>query len=96
MRRCISKELLTDAKFWSSYLRSRSLESATSTAIAGATRDGLDRRYGAALVTYADDFVVLCWHGATEVLETTRRWMAGIGLALDEDKTRVCNTPDPS
>jgi hypothetical protein len=52
---------------------------------------GLDRRYGAVLVTYADDFVVLCRHGAAEVLETTRRWMASIGLALNEDKTRVCN-----
>jgi RNA-directed DNA polymerase len=52
---------------------------------------GLDRRYGAVLVTYADDFVVLCRHGAAEVLATTRRWMTGIGLALNEDKTRVCN-----
>ena len=52
---------------------------------------GLDRRYGAVLVNYADDFVVLCRHGAAEVLETTRRWMTGIGLALNEDKTRVCN-----
>src|ERR1700674_5013962 len=51
---------------------------------------GLDRRYGAVLVTYADDFVVLCQHGATEVLDTTRRWMASIGLALNETKTRVC------
>ncbi len=52
---------------------------------------GLDRRHGAVLVNYADDFVVLCRHGAAEVLETTRRWMTGIGLALNEDKTRVCN-----
>ena len=52
---------------------------------------GLDRRYGAVLVTYADDFVVLCRHGAAEVLETTRRWMGSIGLALNETKTRVCN-----
>ena len=48
---------------------------------------GLDRQYGAVLVTYADDFVVLCRHGAAEVLETTRRWMARIGLTLNEDKT---------
>jgi RNA-directed DNA polymerase len=34
---------------------------------------------------------VLCQHGATEVLETTRRWMASIGLALNETKTRVCH-----
>src|SRR2546428_626659 len=52
---------------------------------------GLDRRYGAVLVTYADDFVVLCRHGAAEVLETTRRWMTSIGLALNETKTRVCH-----
>lgn len=52
---------------------------------------GLDRQYGAVLVTYADDFVVLCRHGAVEVLETIRRWMASIGLVLNEDKTRVCH-----
>src|SRR5712691_5599618 len=52
---------------------------------------GLDRRYGAVLVTYADDFVVLCRHDAAAVLDTTRRWMASIGLALNETKTRVCN-----
>ena len=39
----------------------------------------------------ATHLVVLCRHGAAEVLETTRRWMTGIGLALNEDKTRVCN-----
>jgi RNA-directed DNA polymerase len=52
---------------------------------------GLDRQYDAVLVTYADDFVILCRHGAAEVLETTRRWMTGIGLALNEDKTRLRN-----
>jgi RNA-directed DNA polymerase len=52
---------------------------------------GLERRYGAVLVTYADDFVVLCRHDAAAVLDTTRRWMASIGLALNEHKTRVCN-----
>jgi len=52
---------------------------------------GLDRRYGAVLVTYADDFVVLCRHDAAVVLETTRRWMASIGLTLNETKTRVCD-----
>ena len=52
---------------------------------------GLDRRYGAVLVTYADDFVILCRHGAREVLETTRQWMTHIGLTLNETKTRVCH-----
>jgi RNA-directed DNA polymerase len=54
-------------------------------------KHGLDRQYGAVLVTYADDFVVLCRHGADEVVATIRRWMTSIGLALNEDKTRVCN-----
>jgi RNA-directed DNA polymerase len=52
---------------------------------------GLDRRFGAVLVNYADDFVVLCRHGADEVLETTRRWMTSIGLTLNDTKTRVCD-----
>jgi hypothetical protein len=52
---------------------------------------GLDHRYGAVLVTYADDFVVLCRHDAAAVLETTRRWMASIGLMVNETKTRVCD-----
>jgi RNA-directed DNA polymerase len=30
---------------------------------------GLEQRYGATLVTYADDFVIMCRHGADEVLE---------------------------
>lgn len=49
----------------------------------------LAERYGAELVTYADDFVVLCKHGAHEALEVIRRWMTRIGLALNEQKTSV-------
>jgi RNA-directed DNA polymerase len=52
---------------------------------------GLDRRYGARLVNYADDFVVLCRHGATEVLAQSQRWFAQMGLTLNEQKTRVCD-----
>jgi len=50
---------------------------------------GLDRRYGARLVNYADDFVVCCRHGAVEVLAQTRRWFTQMGLTLNEQKTRV-------
>ena len=50
---------------------------------------GLAERYGAVLVNYADDFVVLCKRGADEVHEITRRWMTRIGLALNEQKTVV-------
>ena len=52
---------------------------------------GLDRRYGARLVSYADDFVVLGRTGAPEVLAQTRRWFAQMGLTLNEQKTRVCD-----
>ena len=54
-------------------------------------KHGLDQRYGAVLVNYADDFVVLCRHGAQEVLETTRRWLTSIGLTLNEEKTKLRN-----
>jgi RNA-directed DNA polymerase len=50
---------------------------------------GLDRRYGARLVNYADDLVVLCRKGADEVLAQTRRWFTQMGLTLNEQKTRV-------
>jgi RNA-directed DNA polymerase len=52
---------------------------------------GLARRYGARLVNYADDFVVLCRRGAPEVLAQTRRWLTQMGLTLNEQKTRVCD-----
>ncbi|MBU4173834.1 MAG: group II intron reverse transcriptase/maturase [Actinobacteria bacterium] len=52
---------------------------------------GLDKRYGAVLVNYADDFVVLCRHGAREIHAITKAWMKEIGLTLNEDKTRVLN-----
>lgn len=51
----------------------------------------LAERYGAELVSYADDFVVLCKHGAQEALEVIRRWMTSIGLSLNEQKTSVKN-----
>ena len=52
-------------------------------------RRGLAQRYGAELVVYADDLVILCGRGAEEVLEITRRWMGVMGLELNEAKTRV-------
>jgi RNA-directed DNA polymerase len=53
---------------------------------------GLDEMYGAVLVNYADDFVVICRHGAEQVLERTRRWMTAIGLSINETKTCICDT----
>lgn len=52
---------------------------------------GFERRYGARLVNYADDFVVLCRRGAAEVLAQTRQGGQQMGLTLNEQKTRVCD-----
>jgi RNA-directed DNA polymerase len=52
---------------------------------------GLAWRYGARLVNYADDFVVLCRRGAAEVLAQTRPWFQQMGLTLNEQKTRLCD-----
>ena len=49
----------------------------------------LDTRYGAVLVVYADDFVVLCKRNAPQVLEIIRRWFTAMGLELNERKTAV-------
>jgi RNA-directed DNA polymerase len=50
---------------------------------------GLDRRYGAILVVYADDFVVLCKRNAGGALEEIRRLLSKIGLTINEAKTSV-------
>jgi RNA-directed DNA polymerase len=52
---------------------------------------GLAERFDARLVNYADDFVILCRHGADEVLAQTRRWIERMGLTLNEQKTRLCD-----
>ena len=49
----------------------------------------LDRRFGAVLVVYADDFVVLCQRDAKHVREIIRRWFTTMGLELNERKTSV-------
>jgi RNA-directed DNA polymerase len=50
---------------------------------------GVAQKYGATLVNYADDFVVLCRHGAQDVLDKTRRWLTCMGLTLNEKKTSI-------
>jgi RNA-directed DNA polymerase len=49
----------------------------------------LATKYRAELVTYADDFVVLCGGDARKVLDIIRQWMTKIGLTLNEAKTSV-------
>jgi len=52
-------------------------------------RCGLDKKYGAVLVTYADDLVVLCRRKPEQVLEITGRWMEQMGLCLNPEKTVI-------
>ncbi len=52
-------------------------------------RYGLDRKFEAVLVVYADDFVVLCRRGAEKILEITKAWMEQIGLELNMSKTAI-------
>jgi RNA-directed DNA polymerase len=52
-------------------------------------KHGFTERFGAVLVNYADDFVLLCRRYAPELLSITREWMKRIGLSLNETKTRI-------
>lgn len=54
-------------------------------------KHGLEQRYGAVLVNYADDFVVLCKRDASQALDVTRKWMTRIGLQINEEKTCIRN-----
>jgi len=59
-------------------------------------RSDMAREYGAVLVNYADDLVVLCRRNAAQALGVVRHWLTLIGLALNEDKTCVRNAREES
>jgi len=52
-------------------------------------RRGLERRWGARLVRYADDFVVLCRRGTEQPMALIREVLQRLGLSLNETKTKV-------
>lgn len=52
-------------------------------------QSGQGKRFGAVVVNYADDFVILSRNKAAEALEWTRGAMERIGLTLNESKTRL-------
>ncbi|MBI4806068.1 MAG: group II intron reverse transcriptase/maturase [Desulfovibrio sp.] len=52
---------------------------------------GLDKKYGAVLVNYADDFVILCRHGAKAVLARVNGYFEKMKLSLNQNKTSVRN-----
>lgn len=49
----------------------------------------LGKKYGARIVNYADDFVVVCRKDAAEVLAVVKRWLSAMKLTLNETKTCV-------
>ncbi len=55
---------------------------------------GYAQRFGAQIVTYADDLVICCKYGATEALPVMRQIMARLKLTVNEEKTHVCRVPE--
>jgi hypothetical protein len=56
---------------------------------------GLEQSLGTRLVTYADDFVILCRRGSAEnALQHLRELMGKLKLTVNEGKTRICRVPD--
>jgi RNA-directed DNA polymerase len=51
---------------------------------------GNERKFNSRIVSYADDFVILCRRSADEALAEAERILTGIGLQLNETKTRLC------
>jgi RNA-directed DNA polymerase len=57
----------------------------------GWRQTGRGEQYRAAIVNYADDFVILSRGKATEALEWTREVLGRLGLTLNEKKTSIRN-----
>jgi RNA-directed DNA polymerase len=54
---------------------------------------GHERRLGAYIVNYADDFVICCRHRVQEALAVMREMMSKLKLTVNEAKTHVCCVP---
>src|ERR1035441_2858536 len=57
---------------------------------------GYEERLQAQIVSYADDFVICCGHGAEQALTAARQIMTKLKLTINEAKTRVCRLPEES
>jgi RNA-directed DNA polymerase len=55
---------------------------------------GHEKRLGAHIVNYADDFVICCRERAEEALATMRDLMSRLKLTVNETKTRVSRLPE--
>ena len=55
---------------------------------------GYARRFGAEMVSYADDLVICCRRGGEDALAGLRDLLVRLKLTLNERKTRVCRLPE--
>lgn len=61
--------------------------------VEGWRRLGLQQRWSAHIVNYADDFVICCKRGADDAMAAMREIMGRIKLTVNEDKTHLCQIP---
>lgn len=59
-------------------------------------KQGWERKFDAPIVNYADDFVILCRHGANEARQRMETIMGRLKLEVNPRKTRVCRVPGES
>ncbi len=57
-------------------------------------RQGWAARWAAHIVSYVDDYVVLCRHHAQEARKQMEKIMERIGLTVTPEKTRICRVPE--
>jgi hypothetical protein len=57
---------------------------------------GHEKRLGAKIVNYADDFVICCRGTANQAMTTMRAMMQKLKLTVNEAKTHVCRLPEES
>ncbi len=57
---------------------------------------GHEKRLGAKIVNYADDFVICCRGNAEQAITAMRDIMQKLKLTVNEEKTHVCRVPEES
>jgi hypothetical protein len=61
--------------------------------VLGWKRRGLEKRFGARIVSYADDFVICCKHSAEQAMAEMRRPMGQRKLTVNETKAHIRQLP---
>jgi hypothetical protein len=61
--------------------------------ILGWKQHGHEAKFRARIVSYADDFVILCRRGAKQAMTVMRNMMQRLKLTVNEAKTRICKLP---